>query len=184
MQRAILFKNGTRAFKHYGKCFGKPLDKNEYFKLRKSTKFYLAIENSRCTDYITEKFWQTIRYGQVPIVSGPSRETYQKFIPGSAFIHLDDFDGKLGKLAGFINYLLKNETAYLRYFDWRNDPSILESVKYSNRESYSEQGFCKLCSIAHHPESAKTIKNLHNWWYKGQNNQGPACKPSSKINVK
>ena len=31
-------------------------------------KFYLAFENSVCTDYIKEKFWYPLRYAIIPVV--------------------------------------------------------------------------------------------------------------------
>jgi len=33
-------------------------------------KFYLAFENSLCTDYITEKFYQTLNRDIIPVVMG------------------------------------------------------------------------------------------------------------------
>lgn len=35
-------------------------------------KFYLAMENSNCKDYVTEKLYRTMTAGVVPIVDGPS----------------------------------------------------------------------------------------------------------------
>ena len=55
-------------------------------------KFYLAIENARCTDYISEKLFTAIRDGTVPVVSGPKRAAYERLIPPDAFIHADDFE--------------------------------------------------------------------------------------------
>ncbi|KAI4815354.1 hypothetical protein KUCAC02_005503 [Chaenocephalus aceratus] len=53
--------------------------------------FYLALENSQHTDYITEKLWNAVRAGAVPVVLGPSRQNYERFLPPEAFIHVDDF---------------------------------------------------------------------------------------------
>ena len=36
----------------------------------KRHKFYLSFENSVCLDYATEKFYETFKYGMIPIVYG------------------------------------------------------------------------------------------------------------------
>ena len=54
--------------------------------------FYLAFESQTCTDYISEKFWRALYYGMIPIVLGPSKQSYIDLgVPSTAFIHVDDF---------------------------------------------------------------------------------------------
>ena len=54
----------------YGACnktHGDPC-KREYrclIDLKKKYKFYLSFENTRCSDYITEKFWKALNEGMV-----------------------------------------------------------------------------------------------------------------------
>ena len=36
----------------------------------KKYKYYLAFENSNCVDYITEKFWDSLKHKLLPIVMG------------------------------------------------------------------------------------------------------------------
>ena len=65
----------------FGNC-GKsdPCKKKRYSSCVKSLfrkyKFYIAFENSQCSEYITEKTWKSLSYGAVPIVSGASMENY------------------------------------------------------------------------------------------------------------
>ena len=55
----------------------------------KQFKFYLAFENSKCKDYISEKFFQNaVLSGAVPIVLGAERKEYEKFLPRGSFIHV------------------------------------------------------------------------------------------------
>jgi len=54
-------------------------------------KFILALENSFCIDYITEKYWFTpFEHGVVPVVMGATSYDEQLAIPGS-FINALDF---------------------------------------------------------------------------------------------
>ena len=58
-------------------------------------RFYLAIENSNCDQYISEKLFNALTAGIVPIVSGPpgtNGSGYQQFAPTrNSLIYLDDF---------------------------------------------------------------------------------------------
>ena len=45
-------------------------------------KFYLAFENSNCQDYITEKFFNPLRRGDmIPVVMGASKDAYNLYGP-------------------------------------------------------------------------------------------------------
>ena len=82
-------------------------------------KFYLSFENSLCTDYITEKYWETpLSNNIVPVVmGGASYENEQVAIPGS-FINVADFES-VEALAKYLTYLNSNDTAYNEYFMWK-----------------------------------------------------------------
>eukprot|EP00057_Strongylocentrotus_purpuratus_P015074 XP_011669548.1 PREDICTED: glycoprotein 3-alpha-L-fucosyltransferase A-like [Strongylocentrotus purpuratus] len=61
----------------YGGCGNIKCPKNsdDCWKRIRSHKFYLAVENSECRDYITEKFWwNSLLHDIVPIVYGPDME--------------------------------------------------------------------------------------------------------------
>ena len=72
-------------------------------------KFYLAIENSLCLDYITEKYWRnSLEQGLVPIVLGGAYYRPELVVPGS-FINASDFDS-VRDLADYLKYPYKNDT--------------------------------------------------------------------------
>ncbi|KAI8646058.1 hypothetical protein BD408DRAFT_380887 [Parasitella parasitica] len=103
----------------YGSCLNNkpfPLDKSRS-DLIAEYKFYLAVENSNCEDYATEKLYDTLTLSAVPIVDGPS--SYQGYIPTNrSVIYMDAYpDPK--DLADYINYLHNNDTAYLQYLSYR-----------------------------------------------------------------
>ncbi|KAK2887764.1 hypothetical protein Q8A67_015992 [Cirrhinus molitorella] len=75
----------------YGRGFSKPISNEDYLDVVSSCKFYLSFENSIHKDYITEKLYNPLKLGTVPVALGPPRKNYEELIPGSAFIHVDDF---------------------------------------------------------------------------------------------
>jgi len=57
--------------------------------IAKEYKFYLAFENSVCTDYITEKFFAILKFNIIPVVLGGGRyDYYVSLIYYNRFINL------------------------------------------------------------------------------------------------
>ena len=46
--------------------------------LARKYKFFLAFENSVCDEYVTEKFFRTVKYDTIPVVHGGGH--YEKFV--------------------------------------------------------------------------------------------------------
>jgi hypothetical protein len=62
----------------YGKCGDLKVPKKHEndtqdsgYLIVKKYKFYLSFENSLCTEYITEKFFNAMEYGAIPIGIDP-----------------------------------------------------------------------------------------------------------------
>ena len=203
--KLVKFPDGTPAVDVYGACkrnFPKTpyrdiridqAHKNSYsmdgiephlaLKYYSEYKFYLSFENSRCTDYITEKFFTSgLLAGTVPIVAGPDRNTYERFAPKDSFIHVDDFKN-ISSLAEEINYYLdakKFENYNGRFFSWRNNDSRKENYSYQTLDSFQNSGLCKLCNIAEKIKNGESLKmdalsGLHNWWYNSGHNGTSTC---------
>ncbi|RXG68926.1 Galactoside 3(4)-L-fucosyltransferase, partial [Armadillidium vulgare] len=66
--------------------------------------FYLAFENSFCTDYGTEKIYNLLYYPIIPIVFGGIN--YKEILPPHSFINAADFSPF--KLANYIKFLAQN----------------------------------------------------------------------------
>ena len=82
-------------------------------------KFYLALENAPCEEYITEKFWvNSIMNGIVPVVYGGTRAAYERVAPPYSFIHIADFSSQR-ELSNYLETLDRNDTLYSEYFAWR-----------------------------------------------------------------
>jgi hypothetical protein len=55
-------------------------------------KFVIAIENSNCADYVTEKLVHAVASGSIPIVAGrDNKPDYSKFMPKNSYINIYDF---------------------------------------------------------------------------------------------
>ncbi|XP_063955505.1 alpha-(1,3)-fucosyltransferase fut-1-like [Lytechinus pictus] len=110
----------------FGKCgdLGKLTD-IEGKKVLADYKFYLALENSECREYITEKTWRTcLQNGIVPIVYGSPRKDYERILPPNSFIYLEDFSS-IGDFVEFIYKLDKDDERYNRYFDWKKHREVV-----------------------------------------------------------
>ena len=83
-------------------------------------KFCLAMENSICEDYVTEKLFEPFLCGSVPVYLGaPNVDRYTP--DDHALINVRDFAGPKA-LAEFLHQLDQDDVAYRRYFDWHRQP--------------------------------------------------------------
>ncbi|XP_030837265.1 glycoprotein 3-alpha-L-fucosyltransferase A-like [Strongylocentrotus purpuratus] len=95
-----------------------PMDERCNRSIRKH-KFYLALENSPCRDYISEELWRNALLNNlVPVVYGASKEDYKRVLPPDSFIHVEDFDSIM-ELALYLRKLSKDEGLYNTYFEWK-----------------------------------------------------------------
>ncbi|PIK57196.1 putative glycoprotein 3-alpha-L-fucosyltransferase A-like [Apostichopus japonicus] len=90
----------------------------------KKYKFYLALEGSCCSEYMTEKLWRSFSWGLIPIVVGATKEDYERFAPPNSFIYADDF-GSPQELAEYLHKLDHNDDLYNDYFEWRSKGEVV-----------------------------------------------------------
>ncbi|XP_006162655.1 alpha-(1,3)-fucosyltransferase 4, partial [Tupaia chinensis] len=121
-------------------------------------KFYLAFENSQHQDYITEKLWRNaLLAGAVPVVLGPDRANYERFLPRGAFIHVDDFPNA-SALATYLLFLDRNPTAYGSYFHWRRRYAV-------HITSFWDEPWCRVCqAVQMAGNQPKSLPNLAHWF--------------------
>lgn len=115
-----------------------PVDLNDYY-------FYLAMENSRCHSYISEKFWKIIadnKHRLIPIVMGADEKDYEQVAPYRSFIHVNHYK-TVEDLAKYLDYLMKHPKEYFEYFQWRKHTEI-ELLKPGRWESL----LCPLCQMS------------------------------------
>ncbi|KAG9462149.1 hypothetical protein GDO78_014813, partial [Eleutherodactylus coqui] len=140
----------------YGRQYNN-LAKSDLNAVLSTYKFYLSFENSIHTDYITEKLWNNaLRSGTVPVVLGPPRETYQRYIPPDSFIHVDDFPSEKD-LANYLLELDKDPHKYEQYFRWRSRLEPVGDLDWTTQ-------YCKACVALHKAPSYRTIPSLSKWY--------------------
>jgi len=129
----------------------------------KKFKFYFAFENAlNCRDYITEKFWNALSLGVVPVVWGTSREDYASAAPKGSFIHVDDFPN-LNDLVTYLNYLDRNDTAYREYFRWREHSSVDKSSNVAEMDFNFRESPETLCdTLLRRWDQKQTIFSISN----------------------
>ncbi|XP_063971429.1 alpha-(1,3)-fucosyltransferase 7-like [Lytechinus pictus] len=156
----------------YGYCGNKVCKRRSDFcrSVLRNHKFYLALENHECRDYITEKFWKNaLLHESVPIVYGAPRKDYERVAPPNSFIHLQDFKN-FSDLVYYINLLNSNDTLYNMYFEWKKKGSIQCT---GNETVVLKSPFlCKVVSIlldqhlltSNSKEGRKKHPSIHEYW--------------------
>ena len=105
-------------------------------------KFALAFENSFCKDYVTEKYWDALARGQIPIVLGGANYDETLVIPNS-FINALDFRFA-EDLAKRLLFLAENKEEYMKYHEWRNHYKLDYITENRLRNEYVMEDLCRL----------------------------------------
>lgn len=148
----------------FGTCVGRTFHEDfDYYKRLREYYFYIVADESFfCKDHISKQFWESLRAKTVPLVFGPSKESYLEVAPSKSFIHADDFTS-FKQLVVHLDNLVKNLSEYNEYLHWvswvQRLDKIEERLKLENRDS-PVQEFCKLCQIIANYKEAKE-RNLN-----------------------
>lgn len=148
----------------YGACAENPYKRDACMRADECEKdlgsmnfFYIAIENTVCKNYVTEKYFGRYHLPSIPIVM--RRKVYENIIPTHSFIPMDDFESARD-MADYLIALMANKTAYLEYFKWRREGWV---------RTYQGAGyrfhFCKLCEALLENRSPKVYKNVEEWFH-------------------
>lgn len=135
-----------------------PREAGSVVRLLSHYQFYLALENSQHTDYITEKLWNALQAGAIPVVLGPPRENYERFLPPEAFIHVDDFSTVRG-LARYLHRLRGNPELLRRHLAWRDRYSVYQP-------EFPTEHYCTACKAVRRSRGrTAVVQNLKQWFY-------------------
>lgn len=117
--------------------------------------FYLAFENSVEPGYVTEKVFDALIAGTVPVYLGPTEDCKKMLPDPKAAIFLDDFADNVEKLGAYLTYLASNETAYEEHRAWRRAKSTVPLPAM-----ITQPWPCRICSWARAQAPLKRKKKM------------------------
>ena len=123
--------------------------------------FYMAFENSLEPGYVTEKPFDGIFAGIVPVYLGDHIHLKSLLPDPKAAIYIGDYNGNYTALASYLNYLTTNETAYEEHRAWRKG---FDEIKHcQKKEILSRSWFCRVCQWANKeaPIHHKRTRHCH-----------------------
>ncbi|XP_062594217.1 alpha-(1,3)-fucosyltransferase fut-6-like [Saccostrea cucullata] len=144
----------------YGKCgklkCGGPtgLITECHMKFAEEYKFFLAIENSICKDYTSEKLFNFFFHNltMIPIISGP--QNVLEYIPKGTFINILDYSSP-SELAKELHRIGSNETLYSQYLQERD--------KYRGIRFNWGKALCLMCARIHEKKHYPPIPDIRSW---------------------
>ena len=128
-----------------------------YEHLASRYKFYLSFENTICTDYVTEKFFNILQTDMIPVVMGAA--DYKSIAPPHSYIDALQFKGP-EDLAKYLIKLDGDDRLYEEYFRWKETFIVESGVNQMARHA-----FCDLCAKLNRPdEPEKYYESLEYFW--------------------
>jgi hypothetical protein len=113
-------------------------------------KFTLAFENAIAEDYVTEKFYDPLCAGSVPVYLGAPN--VDRLAPSTdSYIDVSDFPGPR-ELAERLLELDADDEQYGTYFDWKRRPFQPEFLARTERQQMDP--FWRLCELIADPNLA------------------------------
>jgi hypothetical protein len=106
-------------------------------------RFTLAFENSISRDYVTEKFYDPLLVGSVPVYLGAPNVIDHAPAAG-CYIDVREFANPR-QLARFLIDLSSDEERYAKYFEWRKHPLDARFLALAQEQSVSQ--WCRLCHL-------------------------------------
>jgi glycoprotein 3-alpha-L-fucosyltransferase len=148
----------------FGKCFENPKEEPEdlahlHRDLRKRENigryhFYFAFENSMKDGYITEKYWQSLFVGTVPIVVGANNLHLFEPSPNSV-IHWKNISDPF-EISKRIKHLHKNEDEYKKMLNWKENGASDQFLSIIDHDCIIS--FCHWCHFIATKSISKKIE--------------------------
>ena len=107
-------------------------------------RFCLALENSIAPDYVTEKIFDALLAGTVPVYLGAPN--VGDFVPSNSYIDATSFASP-AELAAYLHHLVETPQAYEAYFAWRSKP--LPDPLAARQRQLETPPRCRLAELVH-----------------------------------
>jgi len=108
--------------------------------------FNMAFENSLEAGYVTEKPFDALMSGTVPVYLGDATHLKTLMPYPKAVIYLQDWNNNVTALVDYLDYLTKNQSAYEEHREWRKHYSLTNLKKYNPLMGVSWP--CSVCQWA------------------------------------
>lgn len=145
----------------YGKCFNnvqEPEDKEDdpnwppiaqrrarKIKVLSNYKFYLAFENSPIEDYVSEKVFEGLLAGSVPVYRGA--RSIHRFMPGNdSFIDANNLSAR--QLADLLQMYISNEQKYESFLAFKTRPIPSSFVSMTEMSYVHPNVVRRICDTA------------------------------------
>ena len=122
-------------------------------------KFYLALENHLCKDYVTEKYFNLLAGDVIPVVRNGAQD-FSLMTP-SRYTYVNAFNFlTVSNLAKFMEALGNNEEEYIKYL------KEINRYKGWHTGNPPNGGLCSLCKLLHtrKPSDVKMYEDMDQWW--------------------
>ncbi|CAD6245484.1 unnamed protein product [Miscanthus lutarioriparius] len=119
LQALEMLENLDVKIDSYGSCHRNRDGKVDKVDTLKRYRFSLAFENSNEEDYVTEKFFQSLVAGSIPVIVGAPN--IQEFSPGEgAILHIKELDD-VASVAKTMKNIASNPDAFNQSLRWKYD---------------------------------------------------------------
>jgi hypothetical protein len=117
--------------------------------------FNFAFENSIERGYVTEKAFNALESGTVPVYLGDSVHLKALLPHPKAAIFVDDYGDNYTALADYLKYLSSNETAYEEHRAWRK--TFTYETNIAHKPLMQQSWYCRVCQWA--VQAADTVSH-------------------------
>ena len=130
----------------YGKVDNKYVFKDHKVVLSRFYKFSLVFMNQDCDYFVDDRLYHALTSGSVPVFMGTDK--IDQFLPGNlknSIIKVSDFKSPK-ELADYLTFLSNNETAYMKYLEWKSTGiGQLNDTKIGRWWKPKYPLFCQVC---------------------------------------
>ncbi|EPZ31356.1 Glycosyl transferase, family 10 domain-containing protein [Rozella allomycis CSF55] len=131
----------AKSIDSFGRCMHSKDAKSSKSDTIRNYKFHLAFENSIEEDYVTEKYFQSLVEGTVPVVIGsPNIKDYEP--QDGSIIHVENLE-QIPQVAAQMKSLMNDESEYKKMLEWKSKGPSTKFLALVDLAVVHSQ--CRLC---------------------------------------